>query len=80
MEEIAQLIAPSFPESEPKLRRRAVTRYLQQHTWAPDPSLREEGFHDLQDILIGGAYIRQRYPYGEHVNAEFAQAALQSLR
>jgi NitT/TauT family transport system substrate-binding protein len=75
-EEISQLIGPSFPDIEPDLRTRAVARYLQQHTWARDPLLREEGFHYLQDILIGGGFISQRYPYTEHVNAEFAQAAL----
>jgi NitT/TauT family transport system substrate-binding protein len=79
-EEISQLIALSFPDIEPALHTRAVARYLEQHTWAPDPWLREEGFHYLQDILLGGGLISQRYPYTEHVNAEFAQAALQSLR
>jgi len=79
-EEIAQLIAPSFPDIELELRRRAVTRYLQQHTWAPDPLLREEGFHHLQDVLIGGGFLSQRYPYTEHVNTEFAQAAMRRLR
>jgi hypothetical protein len=42
--------------------------------------LREEGFDYLQDILIGGGCISQRYPYGEYVNAECAQAAIQGLR
>jgi NitT/TauT family transport system substrate-binding protein len=76
-EEIAQLIAPSFPDIEPEIRARAVARYLQQHTWACDPMLREEGFNYLQDILIGGRFISQRYPYAEQVHAEFAQAAMQ---
>jgi NitT/TauT family transport system substrate-binding protein len=75
--EIAQLIAPSFPDIEPEIRMRAVARYLQQHTWAREPLLREEGFNALQDILIGGGFIRKRYPYTEHVNAELAQAAMQ---
>jgi NitT/TauT family transport system substrate-binding protein len=76
-EEIAQLIAPSFPDIEPEIRTRAVARYLQQHTWAREPLLREEGFDYLQDILIGGGFISKRYPYTEHVNAEFAHAAMQ---
>jgi NitT/TauT family transport system substrate-binding protein len=76
-EEITQLIAPSFPDIEPEIRVRAVARYLQQHTWACDPMLREEGFNYLQDILIGGRFISQRYPYAEQVHAEFAQAAMQ---
>jgi NitT/TauT family transport system substrate-binding protein len=76
-EEIAQLIAPSFPDVDPELRVRAVARYLEQHTWARDPVLHEEGFIYLQDILIGGGFISQRYPYAAHVNVEFAQAAMQ---
>jgi NitT/TauT family transport system substrate-binding protein len=75
-EETSQLIAPSFGDIEPEIRTRAVDRYLMQHTWARDPLLREEGFNYLQDILIGGEFISQRYPYGEHVNTEFAQAAM----
>jgi NitT/TauT family transport system substrate-binding protein len=75
-EEIAQLIAPSFPDIEPEIRTRAVARYLKQDTWARDPLLREEAFDYLQDILIGGGSISQRYPYTDHVNAEFAQAAM----
>jgi hypothetical protein len=31
----------------------------------------------LQDILIGGGIINKRHPYADHVNAEFAQAAMQ---
>jgi NitT/TauT family transport system substrate-binding protein len=76
-EEIAQLIAPSFPDIEPDIRTRVVARYIQQGTWAKDPLLREEGFDYLQDILIGGDFISKRYPYTEHVNAEFAQYAMQ---
>jgi NitT/TauT family transport system substrate-binding protein len=76
-EEISQLIAPSFPEIEPEIRTRAVGRYLAQDTWAHDPLLREEGFNYLQDILVGGGFISKRYLYAEHVNTEFAEAALQ---
>jgi NitT/TauT family transport system substrate-binding protein len=75
-EEISQLIAPSFPDIEPAIRTGAVERYLAQHTWAREPLLREDGFNYLQDILIGGGFISKRYPYAEHVNVEFARAAM----
>jgi NitT/TauT family transport system substrate-binding protein len=76
-EDIAQLIAPSFPDVEPDIRRRVVARYLRQDTWAKDPLLREEGFDYLQDILIGGGFISKRYAYAEHVDPAFARAAMQ---
>jgi NitT/TauT family transport system substrate-binding protein len=75
-EEISQLIAPPFPDVEPAIRTRAIARYLQQHTWATDPLLREEGFNYLQDILVGGGFLSKRYSYAEHVNAEFARDAM----
>jgi len=77
-EEISRLIAPSFPDLDPALRTRALARYLPQQTWAKDPLLRQEGFEYLQDILLGAGFISQRYPYHEHVNVEFAQAAMRS--
>jgi len=76
-EELSQLIAPSFPDIEPEIRTRALARYFQQGTWAKDPLLREESFNYLQDILVGGEFITKHYPYAEHVNNEFAQAAMQ---
>jgi NitT/TauT family transport system substrate-binding protein len=75
-DEIAQLIAPSFPDVEPHIRTRAIARYLQHDTWAKAPLLREDGFRYLQDILIGGGFISRRYPYVEHVDVEFARAAM----
>jgi NitT/TauT family transport system substrate-binding protein len=79
-EEVSQLIAPSFPDIEPEVRTPAVRRYLAQDTWARDPLLREGGFNYLQDILIGGGFISKHYPYAEHVNVEFAQAAMRDRR
>lgn len=76
-EDISQLIAPSFPDIEADIRTRIVARYLRQDTWAKDPLLREDSFHYLQDILIGGGFISKRYPYAEHVDVQFAQAAMQ---
>lgn len=78
-DEISSLIAPSFSDIEPAIRTRALARYVQQHTWARDPLLRQEGFEYLQDILRGAGFISKRYPYAEHVNVEFAQHALESI-
>jgi len=75
-EDLSELIAPSFPDIEPALRTRILTRYLRQQTWARDPLLRPEGFEHLQDIVLGAGFTTQRYPYSEHVNTEFAQAAM----
>jgi len=75
-EDLSALIAPSFPDIEPALRTRILSRYLRQQTWAHDPLLRPEGFEHLQDILLGAGFTTRRYPYSEHVNTEFAEAAM----
>jgi len=75
-EPLADLIAPSFPDIESVLRRRILDRYLRLQTWARDPLLRQEGFEHLQDILLGAGFITRRFPYSDHVNVEFAQAAM----
>jgi NitT/TauT family transport system substrate-binding protein len=75
-EELSELIAPSFLDIEPALRTQILARYLRQQTWARDPLLRQEGFEHLQDILLGAGFTTQRYPYRDHVNTEFAQAAM----
>jgi NitT/TauT family transport system substrate-binding protein len=75
-EDLSELIAPSFPDIEPAFRTRILARYLHQQTWAHDPLLRQEGFEHLQDILLGAGFTTRRYPYREHVNTEFAQAAM----
>ena len=75
-EDLSALIAPSFPDIEPALRTRILARYLRQQTWARDPLLRQEGFEHLQDILLGAGFTTRRYPYSEHVNTEFAEAAM----
>lgn len=75
-EALSQLIAPSFPDIAPALRTRILERYVRQHTWAPDPLLRQEGFEYLQEILLGAGFITRRYPYSDHVNTEFARAAM----
>ena len=74
--EIAQLIAPSFPDLTVALCTHIVARYLRQQTWARDPFIRPAGFNTLQEILLAAGHITRRYAYREHVDVRFAQAAM----
>lgn len=76
--EIARVIAPAFPEIEPEIRTRVIDRYLKQGTWACDPVLRKQGFDYLQQILLGGGFIKRRHRYEELVDAEIAERAVRS--
>ena len=71
--EIAEVIAPAFPDIEPDIRTRAVERYYRQGTWARDPVIRRESFDYLQDILFTGGFITRRHRYEDLIDTSVAQ-------
>jgi NitT/TauT family transport system substrate-binding protein len=77
---IAEVVAPAFPGIPTTIRQRVVARYLRQGTWARDPLLRRPGFEHLQEILLGGGFIRRRHRYGDLVNTEIARQAMEESR
>lgn len=78
--EIAAVIAPAFVDIDPGIRVRAVDRYLRQSTWAADPVLTRPGFDALQEILLGGGFVRRRHRFEDLVDTDIASEAVASLR
>jgi NitT/TauT family transport system substrate-binding protein len=78
--EVADVIAPDFPEIPADLRRRAVERYQAQGTWASHPVLKRPGFEYLQDILMAGGFIRRRHRYEDLVDTAYARQAMETLK
>lgn len=76
---IAEVIAPDFTDVPAPLRRGAIDRYLRQGTWASDPMLRQPGFEWLQEILLGGGFIKRRHAYRELVDTTYARQAMETL-
>jgi len=74
--DIADLIAPSFPDIDREIRRRAVERYLRQGTWAVDPVLRQPGYEALQRILLDGGFIRSTHRYEDLVDTAIAREVM----
>ena len=74
-EEIAQVIAPQFAESDFDALVTIVERYYEQDTWKTDVIFTEEAFNLLQDILDEAGELSQRVDYDVLVNTEFAQKA-----
>ena len=77
--EIATLIAPSFPDVDPELRRRAVARYQGQATWAAQPVLTAAGYEYLQQILLDGGFIRGRHRFEDLVDVTIAGGVVAAL-
>ncbi len=74
-EEIAEVIAPQFAETDLETLTTIVTRYHEQDTWKEDLIFEESSFELLQDILESAGELEKRVPYEDLVTTEFAEAA-----
>lgn len=74
-EEIARVIEPQFPETDLDTITAIVKRYYDQDTWKENLVFGQDGFELLQDILEDAGELKERTPYAELVNTEFAQNA-----
>lgn len=78
-EEIAEIIAPQFKETDLDTITTIVTRYYEQDTWKKDLIFSEEAFDLLQDILDDSGELEKRAPYEDLVNTEYAMKAAENL-
>ena len=74
-EEIAEVIEPQFPETDLDTVTTIVKRYYDQDTWKENLVFGQDGFELLQDILEDAGELKERTPYAELVNTEFAKNA-----
>lgn len=75
-EEIAQVIAPQFPENDLETLTAIVTRYYEQDTWKENLIFEEESFQLLQDILETAGELNEHVDYKALVTTEFAEEAI----
>ena len=74
--QIAELIAPAFPDIAPEIRHRAVARYLAQQTWSADPLVRRTGYEYLETILLDGGFITRRHRFEDLIDTTLAQETI----
>lgn len=75
-EQIAEVIAPQFKETDKDTLVKIVTRYYEQDTWKENLVFQEESLNLLQDILEGAGELTTRVPYDTIVTTEYAEKAL----
>lgn len=75
-EEIAQVIAPQFSETDLDTLTTIVKRYYEQDTWKKDLIFEQESFDLLEDILESAGELSERVPYESLVETAFAEAAV----
>ena len=74
-EDIAEIIAPQFAETDVKTITTIVKRYYNQDTWKSDLVFEKESFELLQDILDMAGELSKRASYDDLVNTEYAMKA-----
>lgn len=74
-EEIAEVIAPQFPETDAEALVAIITRYYDQQTWKNDTVFQAESFDLLLDILQQAGEIKDRVPFTHLVITEFSEKA-----
>ncbi|MBN7772592.1 ABC transporter substrate-binding protein [Clostridium aminobutyricum] len=72
-EKIAEVIAPSFPDTDVKLLTASVQRYKDIDAWGTDPILKEQSFALLQEVMTQAGELTQKAPYDKIVNNTFAE-------
>jgi NitT/TauT family transport system substrate-binding protein len=76
--EIAEVIAPQFPETDRESLETIVERYAKQDTWKDNLIFEEDAFSLLQNILIDSGVLKSNVPYEDLVATEFAKTAKNS--
>ena len=78
-EEIAQVIAPQFEETDLETITTIVTRYYEQDTWKENLVFEKESFELLQDILEEAGELKERVDYEKLVTTVYAEKAAEIL-
>ena len=77
-EEIAEVIAPQFKETDLETITAIVKRYYDQDTWKENLIFEKDSFELLQDILEDAGELTDRTAYENLVQTEYAQKACEN--
>jgi NitT/TauT family transport system substrate-binding protein len=78
-EEIADAIAPFFPDTDRDLLVSACARHKEIDAFAATPVLEQESFERLQDIIEQAGELTQRAEFSEIVDNTFAEQAVSAI-
>ncbi|HPT92006.1 MAG TPA: ABC transporter substrate-binding protein [Acetivibrio sp.] len=78
-EEIAEVIQPSFPDSDLETLTTVAKRYKETDAWSKDPVLKSESLQLLQKVMSLAGELEKEAPYEAIVTTEFAEKAIESI-
>jgi NitT/TauT family transport system substrate-binding protein len=71
--EIAETVAPSFPDSSVELLTTVAQRYKDIDAWNETPVMKKESFELLQTVMIQAGELSKSAPFDKVVNNSFAE-------
>ncbi len=74
--EIAEVIAPSFPDSDLAVLEKVAQRYKEIDAWSKTPNLSKESFDRLQDVIMEAGELEAKVPYEKLVTNTYADIAV----
>lgn len=75
--EIAQVIAPQFPDTDPEVLSAVTQRHLDIDAWNADPVMAETALERLQTVMESAGELEERVAFSDVVDNHFAEAASQ---
>lgn len=79
-QEIADTIAPYFPQVDIDILARVADRYKKADAWATDPIIDRDEFNNLQTIMQQAGELKAPASYDKLVNTTFAEKAKQTVK
>ena len=74
--EIAEAVAPSFPDSDIDTLETVIQRYKDIDAWSKTPIMSEEAFVRLQEVMIEAGELDTTVPFEDLVVNDFAEEAI----
>lgn len=71
--EIAKALQPSFADTDIEVLEKVATRYKEIGAWKTNPSMTEDSFNRLQEVMTLAGELKQTAPYDKLVNNSFAE-------
>ncbi|GLO66983.1 ABC transporter substrate-binding protein [Oceanobacillus kimchii] len=75
-EEIADVVAPYFEETDIEMLASSIDRYKSQGSFATDPNLDEKEWNNLQEIMEKSGELPENVPYEDLVNTDYAERVM----
>lgn len=79
-EEIADVLKPSFTDSDKELLTTVVKRYKEQDTWCRNPIMKKEAFELLQEVMTQAGELKKPVAHETISDNSFAKKAIDTIK